>query len=299
MWELHSGRYAQDISYQGVSLASLQNFPNGNTIIIAAFAGWNDAAQSATDALETLLDVWDVQEVQELSADEYYDYTFNRPEISTTMDGQRMIEWPSTTVFLAKTDLLPNSEIFLVLGVEPNLKWKTFCDEVLKSVSPSDSTVLITLGALLADVAHTRPIPVNGTTSSATLQELTGFEQSRYEGPTGILGILQSEAEIHGIPSLALWAAVPHYVAAPPCPKATLGLLRALEDVLDISLPLDELVEDSIAWQTGVEEMANEDEEVADYVRSLEETQDTAELPEASGEAIAREFERYLRRREK
>lgn len=299
MWELHSGRYAQDISYQGVSLASLQNFPNGNIIIIAAFAGWNDAAQSATDALETLLDVWDVQEVQELSADEYYDYTFNRPEISTTMDGQRMIEWPSTTVFRAKTDLLPNSEIFLVLGVEPNLKWKTFCDEVLKSVSPSDSTVLITLGALLADVAHTRPIPVNGTTSSATLQELTGFEQSRYEGPTGILGILQSEAEIHGIPSLALWAAVPHYVAAPPCPKATLGLLRALEDVLDISLPLDELVEDSIAWQTGVEEMANEDEEVADYVRSLEETQDTAELPEASGEAIAREFERYLRRREK
>ena len=297
--KLHSGRYAQGITYQGVSLASLQGFPNGNTIIIAAFAGWNDAAQSATDALEALLDIWDVQEVHELSADDYYDYTFNRPEISTTLDGQRLIEWPSTTVFRAKTDALPNSEIFLVLGVEPNLKWKTFCDEVLKSVPPAEGTVLITLGALLADVPHTRPIPVNGTSANTTLQELTGFEQSRYEGPTGILGILQSEAEIHGIPSMALWAAVPHYVAAPPCPKATLGLLRALEDVLDISLALEELVEDSIAWQTGVEEMANEDEEVAEYVRSLEETQDTADLPEASGEAIAREFERYLRRREK
>jgi predicted ATP-grasp superfamily ATP-dependent carboligase len=168
----------------------------------------------------------------------------------------------------------------------------------LNQVPTNKKTVLITLGALLADVPHTRPIPVNGTTSNAELQEITGFEMSRYEGPTGILGILQTEAESRGIAGMSLWAAVPHYVAAPPCPKATLAILRSIEDLLDVAIPIDDLVEDARAWQTGVEEMTSEDEEVAEYVRNLEESQDTAELPEASGEAIAKEFERYLRRRE-
>ena len=273
-------------------------FPHGSTIVIAAFGGWNDAGQSATDALEHLLDVWHCEEIVDLPGDEYYDYQFNRPEVSLGLAGDREIAWPGTTVFKATADSLPNTKIYLVHGVEPSMKWKQFCAEIMSQLQLDKDTVLVTLGALLADVAHTRPIPVSGTTSSKQMQLLTGFESSKYEGPTGILGILQSEFEVQGIPSIALWAAIPHYVATPPCPKATLSLIRGLEDLLDTSIPVDLLIEEARAWQLGVDEMSTEDDEISDYVRGLEETQDTAELPEATGEAIAREFERYLRRRE-
>ena len=273
-------------------------FPHGSTIVIAAFGGWNDAGQSATDALEHLLDVWHCEEIVDLPGDEYYDYQFNRPEVSLGLAGDREIAWPGTTVFKATADSLPDMKIFLVHGVEPSMKWKQFCAEIMSQLQLGKDTVLVTLGALLADVAHTRPIPVSGTTSSKQMQLLTGFESSKYEGPTGILGILQSEFEVQGIPSIALWAAIPHYVATPPCPKATLSLIRGLEDLLDTSIPVDLLIEEARAWQLGVDEMSTEDDEISDYVRGLEETQDTAELPEATGEAIAREFERYLRRRE-
>ena len=273
-------------------------FPHGSTIVIAAFGGWNDAGQSATDALEHLLDVWHCEEIVDLPGDEYYDYQFNRPEVSLGLAGDREIAWPGTTVFKATADSLPDTKIFLVHGVEPSMKWKQFCAEIMSQLQLDKDTVLVTLGALLADVAHTRPIPVSGTTSSKAMQLLTGFESSKYEGPTGILGILQSEFEVQGIPSIALWAAIPHYVATPPCPKATLSLIRGLEDLLDTSIPVDLLIEEARAWQLGVDEMSTEDDEISDYVRGLEETQDTAELPEATGEAIAREFERYLRRRE-
>ena len=273
-------------------------FPRGSTIVIAAFGGWNDAGQSATDALEHLLDVWHCEEIVDLPGDEYYDYQFNRPEVSLGLAGDREIAWPGTTVFKAKADTMPETTIFLVHGVEPSMKWKQFCTEIMSQLQLDKRTVLVTLGALLADVAHTRPIPLSGTTSNKEIQLRTGFESSKYEGPTGILGILQSEFEVQGIPSVALWAAIPHYVATPPCPKATLALIRGLEDLLDTSIPVDILIEESRAWQLGVDEMSTDDDEISDYVRGLEETQDTAELPEATGEAIAREFERYLRRRE-
>lgn len=273
-------------------------FPHGATIVIAAFGGWNDAGQSATDALEHLLDVWHCEEIVDLPGDEYYDYQFNRPEVSLGLAGDREIAWPGTTVYKAKADTLPETTIFLVHGVEPSMKWKQFCAEILSQLQLDKSTVLVTLGALLADVAHTRPVPLSGTTSNPEMQLRTGFEKSKYEGPTGILGILQSEFEVQGIPSVALWAAIPHYVATPPCPKATLALIRGLEDLLDTSIPVDLLIEEARAWQHGVDEMSTEDDEISEYVRGLEETQDTAELPEATGEAIAREFQRYLRRRE-
>lgn len=266
--------------------------------MIAAFGGWNDAGQSATDALEHLLDVWHCEEIVDLPGDEYYDYQFNRPEVSLGLAGDREIAWPGTTVFRAKADTMPDTTIFLVHGVEPSMKWKQFCAEIMSQLKLDKDTVLVTLGALLADVAHTRPVPLSGTTSSKTLQTITGFESSKYEGPTGILGILQSEFEVQGIPAVALWAAIPHYVATPPCPKATLALIRGLEDLLDTSIPVDLLIEEARAWQLGVDEMSTDDDEISEYVRGLEETQDTAELPEATGEAIAREFERYLRRRE-
>ena len=157
--------------------------------------------------------------------------------------------------------------------------------------------MIVTLGALLADSPHTRPVPVSGTSSDSEVSLRLGYEPSRYEGPTGIVGVLQDSCLAAGIPAVSLWAAVPHYVAQPPCPKATLALLTRIEDLLDVPVPLGDLLEESRAWQLGVDELTTEDDEIADYVRSLEQVVDTAELPEASGDAIAREFERYLRRR--
>ena len=263
-----------------------------------AFGGWSDAAEAATDALEILLDQWNAEEIAQLEGDNFYDYKESRPTVTTDLDGTRSIEWPKTLVFKAKVPELVSSEIFAVVGDEPNLKWRTFCNEILAYVPSDKPTVVLALGAYTADVSHTRPIPVTGTTSNPALNEITGFEASKYEGPTGILGVLLNEAENRGLASMSLWAAVPHYVAGSPCPKATLSILRSLEDLLDISIPMDDVVDDARAWQASVEDLISDDEDFADYVRLLEESQDTAELPEATGEAIAKEFERYLRRRE-
>jgi predicted ATP-grasp superfamily ATP-dependent carboligase len=157
---------------------------------------------------------------------------------------------------------------------------------------------VVTVGALLADVPHTRPIPVTATSEEAGLQASLGLDATTYEGPTGIVGVLQHEAARRGLRALSVWSAVPHYVAHPPSPKATLALLVRLEELLGSSVPLGDLQEDAEAWQHGVDELASEDTEIAEYVAALEEAKDTAELPEASGEAIAREFEKYLRRRD-
>ncbi|HEV3171724.1 MAG TPA: PAC2 family protein, partial [Actinocrinis sp.] len=160
-------------------------------------------------------------------------------------------------------------------------------------------TTIVALGALLADVPHTRPVPVSGSSNNEELQSAHGLDKPTLQGPTGINGVLQEMARHEEIELVSFWAAVPHYVAQAPCPKATLALIRRIEDVLDLTIPLGELPEEARAWETGVDELAAEDSEVAEYVRTLEEAKDTAELPEASGEAIAREFERYLRRHER
>ena len=178
------------------------------------------------------------------------------------------------------------------------MRWRQFCAELLAACDDLGGELVVTLGALLADTPHTRPIPVTGTATEPELVDRLKLEQSTYEGPTGIVGVFQDACVRLDIPAVSYWAAVPHYVAQPPCPKATLALLGQLEDLLEVSIPLGDLPEDARAWERGVDELAEEDEDIADYVRALEETRDTAELPEASGEAIAREFERYLKRRE-
>ncbi len=279
-------------------------FPANGVVIIAAFGGWSDAAASATDAISHLLEVWENEQIYELPIDDYYDFSFNRPEISTNLDGVREIAWPGTKIYRAKSKELPSTDIYLIQGDEPSMRWTSFVKTLLNQIptdknSGSQNTMLITLGSMLAEVPHTRPVPINGSSINQQVQELTGYSASNYEGPTGIISVLTFESEARGIPAASLWAALPHYVGAPPCPKGTLALIRGLEDVLDTSIPVLDLVEEARAWQSGVEELAVEDDEVAEYIKSLEESQDTAELPEASGEAIAREFERYLRRREK
>jgi predicted ATP-grasp superfamily ATP-dependent carboligase len=178
------------------------------------------------------------------------------------------------------------------------MRWRQYCVEILGHAERLKITTLVTLGALLADVPHTRPIPVTSTSEDDDLMNRLALEPSRYEGPTGIVGVLQDFAAQRGVPGLALWAAVPHYVGQSPSPKATLALLRRVEEMLDVTVPLGELPEDARAWERGVDELAEEDGEIGEYVRQLEQAKDTAELPEASGEAIALEFERYLRRRD-
>lgn len=284
-------------------------FPTGNTLVITAFSGWNDAGEAASDALDHLLATWDAVEVATISSDDYYDYQLNRPEVTFTIDGTREILWPSTTIYRAQDTNMPETAVYLVRGVEPSFRWTSFCTEIfshipsLQNVSDSaasaaHNTVLISLGSLLGDTPHTRPIPVHGSTTHALLQEVTGFETPSYEGPTGILGVIQAHVEKLGSASIGIWAAVPHYVSSPPCPMATLALVRTLEDTLNTSIGSHDLVEEAKQWQDNVALLAADDDEISEYVRSLEESQDTAELPEATGEAIAKEFERYLRRRE-
>jgi proteasome assembly chaperone (PAC2) family protein len=265
-------------------------------VMVAAFEGWNDAGDAATAAVEHLEEAWGARHAAELDAEEYYDYQVNRPYIEIDTDGVRHVSWPTTRISVVRTPLAPR-DLVLVRGIEPNMRWRGFLEEILEYVRELGVETVVTLGALMADTPHTRPVPVSGTTSDPDLSARLAFEPSRYEGPTGIVGVLQDACATAGIPAVSLWAAVPHYVAQPPCPKATLALLHRLEDVLDVAVPLGDLTDEARAWQTGVDELAADDEDVAAYVRQLEEQQDTAELPEASGEAIAREFERYLRRR--
>ncbi|MCA5893528.1 PAC2 family protein [Isoptericola sp. NEAU-Y5] len=266
------------------------------TVLVAAFEGWNDAGSAATSALMHLTDVWGARQVRELDPELYHDFQVNRPVMETGPDGERTITWPTTTIWVAE---LEERTVVLVHGIEPSFRWKSYCAELLDLAGEMEVRTVVTLGALLADVPHTRPIPMTATTESVGLQAVLDVEPSTYEGPTGIVGVLQHEAAARGFQAVSLWAAVPHYVANPPSPKATLAILTRVEELLAEPVPLGELPEDAEAWQHGVDELANEDAEISEYVQQLEEAKDTADLPEASGEAIAREFERYLRRRDK
>jgi proteasome assembly chaperone (PAC2) family protein len=266
-------------------------------ILIAAFEGWNDAADAASSVVDHLMRVWGARVVAAIDPEEFYDFQMNRPVVGTNEEGHRRITWPSTQLAVASP---PGAlrDVILLRGIEPNMRWRQFCAELLAAADDLGAEIVVTLGALLADTPHTRPIPVTGTATEPELIDRLKLEQSNYEGPTGIVGVFQDACTQLDIPAISYWAAVPHYVAQPPCPKATLALVGQLEDLLEISIPLGELPEESRAWERGVDELAEEDEEIGDYVRALEETRDTAELPEASGEAIAREFERYLKRRD-
>ena len=272
--------------------------PLRSPVLIAAFEGWNDAADAATAAVDHLLDVWDGELVAVIDPEDFYDFQVNRPTVSSGDDGDRRITWPSSQLSIASP---PGSDrdVILLRGIEPNMRWRQFCAELLAGADELGAALCVTLGALLADTPHTRPIPVSGTTTDVDLRERLDLEESTYEGPTGIVGVFQDACVSTGMPAVSIWAAVPHYVAQPPCPKATLALLGMVEDVLGLTIPLGDLAEDAKAWERGVDELAAEDEEIGEYVRALEESRDTAELPEASGEAIAREFERYLKRRQR
>ncbi|MFJ9580014.1 PAC2 family protein [Streptomyces sp. NPDC101191] len=266
-------------------------------VMVAAFEGWNDAGDAASAAVAHLDREWKGEVFAALDAEDYYDFQVNRPTVWLD-GGVRKITWPTTRLSVVRIGGDKPRDLVLVRGIEPSMRWRSFCNELLGFAHELGVEMVVILGALLGDTPHTRPVPVSGVTSDPDLARTMDLEETRYEGPTGIVGILQEACTHAGVPAVSLWAAVPHYVSQPPNPKATLALLNRLEDLIGLRIPLGELPEDARAWQLGVDQLAAEDSEVAEYVQTLEEARDTAELPEASGEAIAREFERYLRRRE-
>lgn len=265
-------------------------------MVVAAFEGWNDAGDAATGAVEHLELIWDATPLAALDPDDYYDFQVNRPTV-THVDGvSRRIEWPTTRISVARP---PGSarDIVLLRGIEPNMRWRGFCEELIELCKELDVSTVITLGALLADTPHTLPVPVTGTSYDTESAARWGLETSRYEGPTGIVGVFQNACVQAGLPAVSFWAAVPHYVSQPPAPKATIALLQRVDEVLEVRVPLGALPEQGEEWVRTVSEMASEDDEVIEYVRALEEKASQIDLSQASGDAIAKDFERYLRRR--
>jgi proteasome assembly chaperone (PAC2) family protein len=266
-------------------------------VMICAFEGWNDAGDAATAAIEHLQLTWEATALSEVDPDDYYDFQVTRPTVRMVDGVTRRVEWPTTRLSVCRPPGATR-DVVLMHGIEPNMRWRKFCAELLEQIEDLGITTVITLGALLADTPHTRPVPVTGTAYDAASAAQFGLERSRYEGPTGIVGVLQDACVQAGVPAISIWAAVPHYVSQPPSPKATLALLHRVEEVLDLEVPLGDLPDQAEEWQRTVSEMAEEDEDVRNYVRALEERGDAdLALNETSGDAIAAEFERYLRRR--
>ena len=268
-------------------------------ILVAAFRGWNDGAQAASLAAGYLAKTWGAERFADVDPENFFDFQATRPHVSLEEGLSRRIDWPETAFYHARPDGL-DRDVVLLLGIEPNLRWRTFTDLVVGLARDLGIELLITLGALLADVPHTRPAPVTGSASDKELIERLGLSASRYEGPTGIVGVIHDECGKSGIPSASLWAAVPHYVSLTPSPRGALALCERLGDVLGIQIEADELEEAARNYEEQVSEAVASDEETAAYVDELErrsdQLDDATELP--SGDALAAELTRFLKQRD-
>jgi len=266
-------------------------------MMVAALAGWNDAASAATTALEAVAVGLDSEVVARIDPEEFYDFQVNRPTIRLTEGQTRQVDWPANTVIAVRA---PSAERDLVLfsGIEPNLRWRGFSNAVLDAAGRLGVEMMVTLGALIADVAHTLPVPITGLASDEELVERLDLARSNYEGPTGVVGVLHDACRRRAIPSASLWAAVPHYVAAVPNPKAALALLRRLEGLVGVAVEASGLEEESDSYESQVSRAVAANPEIEELVQRLEAEQaDSLDVEEdvPSGEALARDFERYLR----
>lgn len=268
----------------------------GRRIIVAAFDGWNDAGEAASAAAALLRGDRGYEVVHTVDPELYFDYQYTRPQIGLDAEGRRTLTWPEATL-LRPTERSDDAEIWLLVGVEPARAWQAFSAEFIDVALREDVTGFVALGSMMSDVPHTRPISIFAGSDNDGVRQALGLEKSMYEGPVGILSAIGHAAEGVGIPTASLWASVPHYVAGhTPSPKATLALLDRLEAITGIDVPRGELAAEAVAWEASIDAAAADDEEMSDYIRQLEQTRDTWDSPEASGDAIAQEFERYLRR---
>ena len=268
-------------------------------VLVAAFRGWNDGAQAASLAAGYLAKTWGAERFAEVDPENFFDFQAARPHVSLEEGLTRRIDWPETVFYHARPGGL-DRDVVLLLGIEPNLRWRTFTDLVVGLAEDLGIEMLITLGALLADVPHTRPAPVTGSATDKELVERLGLSASRYEGPTGIVGVLHDVCGKRGIPSASLWASVPHYVSLTPSPRGALALCERLGSVLGIDIDAAELEEAAANYEEQVSEAVASDEETAAYVDELErrsdQLDDATDLP--SGDALAAELTRFLRERD-
>jgi proteasome assembly chaperone (PAC2) family protein len=267
-------------------------------VLVAAFRGWNDGGQGATLAAGHLVSEWEATRFAEIDPEGFYDFQATRPHVSLVDGLSRRIEWPENEFFHAP---MPGADrdVVILIGIEPNLRWRTFTDMIVGLARDLGVELVVTLGALLADVPHTRPSPVTGSATDEALVDKLGLQASRYEGPTGIVGILHDACRREGIDSVSLWAAVPHYVSLAPSPRAALALSQRLADLLGTTVPTADLEEASDRYAEQVSSAVATDEETQAYVEELERRSDEIDeddLP--SGDALAEQLTRFLRERE-
>lgn len=266
-------------------------------VVIAAFGGWSDAGNAATDAVEHVNEraagalAWQMGE-------EYYDLQVTRPTVLGTADGRREIIWPAIRVHTGSVTDARGKQLDVVLlsGLEPNLRWQMFSSQLVSALRSVRPRLVVILGAMLSDQPHNLPVPISRSSASAAVRDRYGATVADYEGPTGITGVFAHDCDRAQLDTLSLWATLPHYVANSPSPKATLALLQHLEGLLDADLGLDELEPMARRWEAEVNELVESDSDLADYVATLLEDHDLD--PGVSGDDLAAEFERYLRRRD-
>jgi proteasome assembly chaperone (PAC2) family protein len=268
-------------------------------VLVAAFRGWNDGAQAASLAASFLAQAWEARRFADIDPEEFFDFQATRPHVALEEGLTRRIDWPETVFYHGS---IPGTErdAVLALGIEPNLRWRTFSEEIVELAGELGVELVVTLGALLADVPHTRPAPVTGSATDPKLVEELGLASSRYEGPTGIVGVVHDACRAAGLPSASLWAAVPHYASLAASPKAALALCERLAGLLGTQFDLGDLERASEAYEQQVSEAVASDEETEAYVRQLEERRDALgdELDVPSGESLAAELTRFLREHE-
>lgn len=267
-------------------------------MLITAFRGWNDGGQGATIAAGFLARHWGAERFADIDPENFFDFQATRPQVSLHDGVTRHIEWPQNEFLYARADSL-GRDVILLLGIEPNLRWRTFSAHIVDLAQQLGVELVVSLGALLADVPHTRPAPVTGTASTPELVEQLNLEQSRYEGPTGIVGVLHDAFREAGIASASLWAAVPHYVSMTPSPRAALALCERLAELLDGTIDLSELQDASASYARQVGDAVSGDSETLQYIEELEQRTDAYDpddLP--SGDSLAAELSRFLRDRE-
>lgn len=263
-------------------------------VLVVAFEGWNDAGEAASGAVQVIREAFDLQPLASVDPEDYFDYQFNRPTVRIEDDGTRVINWPGVTAF-GPADR--EERLHVLLGAEPSRAWKSFGAEMIEIVEDLEIEAVVFLGAMLADVPHTRPIAVFASSQNDEVRARFKLDRSNYEGPVGILSVLGDVFERSGIPTLTVWASVPHYVHNAPSPKATLALIERLEQLIEVDIPRGDLESEAAAWESGIDALAGDDDDMASYIEQLEQARDTVDSPEASGDAIAHEFEQYLRRR--
>jgi len=268
-------------------------------ILISAFRGWNDGGQGASLAAGYLARLWDAELIADVDPEEFFDFQATRPQVKLEDGLTRQIVWPETAFYRARPEGF-DRDIVLLLGVEPNLRWQAFTRLIVDYAADLGVDLVVSLGSLLADVPHTRPCPVTGSATDPELVERLGLQASRYEGPTGIVGVLHDACRRQSLPSVSFWAAVPHYVSLTPSPRAALALCERLGSLLEVDIDVEELQEAAEGYVEQVSRAVATDADTQAYVDELEsraDELDEADLP--SGDALAAELTRFLRERDR